>query len=139
MKAHLIGTHLLVPRSRSSAKVKYQDQISQNLTKKLNISLLLQNEFSYKPHIWNEELIHICWYRCQDHLPRSRSNIKVTFLKRWPFWGISVLQTHLVSLFSLLEKISVQDWMSPVAPWVWRKFQACVSHTGVVISMKIQD
>ena len=28
MKAHLIDTHLLVPRSRSSAKVKYQGHIS---------------------------------------------------------------------------------------------------------------
>ena len=33
MKAHLIDTHLLVPRSRSSAKVKvkYQDHVSQNM------------------------------------------------------------------------------------------------------------
>ena len=34
MKAHLMDTHLLVPRSRSSAKiiVKYQGHISQNMT-----------------------------------------------------------------------------------------------------------
>ena len=34
MKAHLIDTHLLVPRSRSSAKVKvkYQDHFSQKMT-----------------------------------------------------------------------------------------------------------
>ena len=33
MKAHLINTHLLVPRSRSSAKVKvkYQDHVSQKM------------------------------------------------------------------------------------------------------------
>ena len=33
MKAHLIDTHLLVPRSRSSAKVKvkYQDHVSQKM------------------------------------------------------------------------------------------------------------
>ena len=31
MKAYLINTHLLVPRSRSSAKVKYQDYISQKM------------------------------------------------------------------------------------------------------------
>ena len=33
MKAHLIDTHLLVPRSRSSAKVKvkYQDHLSQKM------------------------------------------------------------------------------------------------------------
>ena len=33
MKAHLIDTHLLVPRSRSSAKVKvkYQGQVSQKM------------------------------------------------------------------------------------------------------------
>ena len=33
MKAHLIDTHLLVPRSRSSAKVKvkYQDHVSQKI------------------------------------------------------------------------------------------------------------
>ena len=33
MKAHLIDTHLLVPRSRSSAKVKvkYQGRVSQKM------------------------------------------------------------------------------------------------------------
>ena len=33
MKAHLIDTHLLVPRSRSSAKVKvkYQGHVAQNM------------------------------------------------------------------------------------------------------------
>ena len=33
MKAHLIDTHLLVPRSRSSAKVKikYQGHVSKNM------------------------------------------------------------------------------------------------------------
>ena len=33
MKEHLIDTHLLVPRSRSSAKVKvkYQGHVSQNM------------------------------------------------------------------------------------------------------------
>ena len=40
MKAHFIDTHLLVPRSRSSAevKVKYQAPISQ----KMSISVLLR-------------------------------------------------------------------------------------------------
>ena len=49
MKAYLIIKHLLVPRSRSSAKVKVK--------------------------------------------------LKVTFLKKWPFRGICVSQTHLVYLF----------------------------------------
>ena len=31
----------------------------------------------------------------------SRSNIKVTFLKKWSFGGISVSQTHLVCLIFL--------------------------------------
>ena len=30
--------------------------------------------------------IHI-WYQGQVHLQRSRSNIRVMFLKRWVFWG----------------------------------------------------
>ena len=30
-------------------------------------------------------------------IPRSRSNIKGTFLKKWRFGGVSVSKTHLVS------------------------------------------
>ena len=33
--------------------------------------------------------IYICWNQSQGHLQRSRSNIKVTFLKKWLFWGHS--------------------------------------------------
>ena len=49
MKAHLIDTHLLVPRSGSSAKVKvkYQDHVSQKMGVSGGISisqtLLVQN------------------------------------------------------------------------------------------------
>ena len=35
--------------------------------------------------------IHICWYQGQGHLQRSRSNIKVTFLKKRPLCGHSCL------------------------------------------------
>ena len=36
----------------------------------------------------------IWWYQGQGQL--QKSNIKVTFLKKWPFWGHCVSQTHLV-------------------------------------------
>ena len=54
---------------------------------------------SSNAQIWNEGTkahllsIRVCWYQGQGHLPRSRSNIKFTFLKKWLFWGISVSQT----------------------------------------------
>ena len=34
-------------------------------------------------------------------MERSRSNIRVMFLKRWVFGGINVSQTHLVDVISL--------------------------------------
>ena len=60
-----------------------------NLTWKLNIFPLHLNLFvtrlifGMKAH----RLIHIFWYQGQGHLQRSRSNIRVMFLKRWVFLG----------------------------------------------------
>ena len=45
--------------------------------------------------------ICICWYQGQGHLQRSRSNIKVTFLKKWPFWGhLCFTNTSCSTMFS---------------------------------------
>ena len=46
--------------------------------------IYLQSSYLVWRHISS---ICICWY--QGHLQRSRSNIKVTFLKKWPFRGHS--------------------------------------------------
>ena len=63
-----------------------------NLKWKLNVFpitpklIYLQGSYLVWRHISS---ICICWYQGQGHLQRSRSNIKVTFLKQWPFWGHS--------------------------------------------------
>ena len=48
--------------------------------------IYLQGSYLVWRHISS---ICICWYQGQGHLQRSRSNIKVTFLKKWPFRGHS--------------------------------------------------
>ena len=48
--------------------------------------IYLQGSYLVWRHISS---ICICWYQGQGHLQRSRSNIKITFLKRWPFLGHS--------------------------------------------------
>ena len=55
MKAHLIDTHLLVPRSRSSAKVKvkYQGHVSQ----KMGVSGALVFHKHILFFIWNNTII----------------------------------------------------------------------------------
>ena len=46
----------------------------------------------------------ICWYQGQGHLQRSRSNIKVTFLKKWPFRGHSCFTNTSCSNLKILIK-----------------------------------
>ena len=79
MKAHLIDTHHLVPRSRSSAKVKvkYQGHVSQ----KMGVSgslvfhkhILFPYSFTFGPHepchhcpLYGQFLISVVWKRLND-------------------------------------------------------------------------
>ena len=57
-------------------------------------------------------MIHISWYQRKGHLQRSRSNIRVMFLKRWVFTGISVSQTHLVSISKTNKHKYSSIWVS---------------------------
>ena len=77
MKAHLIDTHLLVPRSRSSAKikVKYRDHVSQ----KMDVSGAL---VFHKPSCFSstEELVTILSTDCPAEYPEGFYNMYVNLV-----------------------------------------------------------
>ena len=95
-----------------------------NLTCELNIFLKLPYYSSYNTHIWYADQVTIPVFGMQVAFDnthrvrvislRSRSNMKVTFLKNGRFGGISVSQTHLVCilniLFNPLPDDKISDW-----------------------------
>ena len=59
-------------------------------------------------------MILICWYQSQGHLQRSRSDIKVTFLKKnGHFGGISISQTYLVFSFQDDDPLKGSSYPKP--------------------------
>ena len=63
--------------------------------------------------------MRICWYQGQGRLPRSRSNIKVTFLKKMAVSGALVFHKHILFFFffffqimiSVFRKEEIQCWV----------------------------
>ena len=117
--------HIVLPLSvRPSVHLS----VCTNLTWKLNIFPLLLNMIYLQGSclVWRHiSSICICWYQGQGHLQRSRSNIKVTFLKKWPFLGHSCF-TNTSCFFNLLVWVYMEErvklmWFVPFKYFqIWR-------------------
>ena len=100
-------------RGHTVLPLSVRPSVCTNLTWKLNIFPLLLNQFTYKAHIWYEGISHQyasagtkvkVIFKGQGHLYRSRSNIKVTFLKKWPFRGHSCFTNTSFFLYKGLNR-----------------------------------
>ena len=88
MKAHLINTHLLVPRSRSSAKVnvKYQGHVSQ----KMGVSGAL---------VFHKHILFLSSIAYKTYFDFGKKMLKMLVTSKLPFVNCECLQYGLVLIF----------------------------------------
>ena len=88
--------------------------------------------------------VYICWYKGQGHLPKSRSNMKVTLFNGC-YGGVTVAQTQLIFSSPEHEVLRVNYCDRAVSlvrrpPWVVRRascivnFLPCVRSRGHIFS-----